>query len=648
MRASMPEVTSIDIVVPFYNGVRHVRPLLGSLDQHWDERQTVWLVNDGSDATQRDLVVEAIKAHAHSSSIHLIDNDTNLGFLQTANKGISAGSGEVVVLLNSDTLVTEGWLDGLLAALFSSEDVGIVCPLSSHANFTRFPIPDGTNYRDVAKAVRSHSSREYPQIGIASGFCFAARRSLFEELEAFDSIYGRGYYEEADFCMRAMERGWRVVAADDTFVFHQGWGTFGASGRNQWMDRNRELFERRWGRNHDYWKRRFIEDAPFRELEQRVKAELKKRSGTTSPLLSSMSGPTWEANIDWDRLDVLQGVPAGVESVLFVLPGIGAYGGVISVMQIVNRLILRGINANVATYGPIDLEHFRETLYFRPHRGNSLSDLAANLPRYDLVVATRWDTVFDSLLLCNSWGSGILAFVQDYEPDFYPLESKERSFAELALRLVEQKVVKTRWLADKLADYGGRTTVIPLGLDLDVFYRQSGAPPSPPRIISAARPGVEYRNLEGTVEIMELLRRERSEVIPTFYGKPFDVPKGFEHLGTLDQQGVADAIRQSSVLVDASLFQGFGRPGLEAMACGVPSVLTNRGGINEYARDGENCLQADPYDAHAFVEAVLRLLDDEELRETVIEGGVETASRFSAEAEADRWFELITDPKEPT
>ena len=141
---------------------------------------------------------------------------------------------------------------------------------------------------------------------------------------------------------------------------------------------------------------------------------------------------------------------------------------------------------------------------------------------------------------------------------------------------------------------------------------------------------------------MNALCETRDDVLPTFYGRSFevDLPR-YEHLGPLSQEGVAKNVRRSALLLDASLFQGFGRPGLEAMACGTPGVLTDQGGINEYARDGLNCIQFDPTDVQAGVDAANLLLDDRLMRESVIQAGLRTAAHYDSELEADRTFELF-------
>jgi glycosyltransferase involved in cell wall biosynthesis len=98
------------------------------------------------------------------------------------------------------------------------------------------------------------------------------------------------------------------------------------------------------------------------------------------------------------------------------------------------------------------------------------------------------------------------------------------------------------------------------------------------------------------------------------------------------------------VFLDGSEFQGFGRCALEAMACGAACVLTDLGGVLEYARHEDNALLAPPGQAESMAAAILRLLDDSLLRQRLIASGLSTAARYCHRREARdtlAWIEGI-------
>lgn len=678
-----------DIVIPFFNGLHHLRQCLRSVALFTEGAYRLYLVDDCSDAYVEGAVRNIARAFFTGGQVTILRNHANRGFLGSANRGLRQGNSDAVVLLNSDTVVTPGWLQKMSRHLQQSAEVGIVCPLSNHANFTRIEFVSGATFMGMSQLVETGSQAVAPDIGIASGFCFLIRRSVVNRLGAFDPAFGRGYYEEADLCLRAAEVGYRTVAAADTFVYHHGWGSFGVEGRNAQMRTNQRVFEQRWGRAHQYLKEAFIRTRPFEDLEMRVRAQLRRESAGGDPTRSGLSGPGlisafrrlapsssgyyWFRGLKrpdlrrrpWRPSDrtgygcyragrwlglakAVEAKSAGranstVLRILYILPGIGPYGGVISVIQLVNRLLLRGLDAQVATYGDVDPNVYDEQMFFRPWSFRTRhAMLTGGLPRYDLIVATRWDTVFDAMILARQWRSKVVSFVQDYEPGTLVDGSEEQMSARLSLRMVSQKIVKSDWLARELAETGGEVHRIPIGLNLDVFYPGYGRSLVPRRVVIFSRPGVPHRNLAGALAILEALEAAGVPFEAVFIGRTFPAPS-FRHrqLGILSQSEVARALREATALLDASLFQGLGRPGLEAMACGVVPVLTKVGGINEYAVHEGNCLQFDPTKAEDGRRALERVLTDGELRQRLRNGGLETVRRYGAEREADSHVELL-------
>ena len=85
--------------------------------------------------------------------------------------------------------------------------------------------------------------------------------------------------------------------------------------------------------------------------------------------------------------------------------------------------------------------------------------------------------------------------------------------------------------------------------------------------------------------------------------------------------------RLSSGLVFPSLFEGFGMPVLEAMACGCPVMCSNTTSLPEVA--GDAALTVDPYDHEGLADAVYSSLHDSELRNELIRRGINQAARFS-------------------
>jgi glycosyltransferase involved in cell wall biosynthesis len=270
-------------------------------------------------------------------------------------------------------------------------------------------------------------------------------------------------------------------------------------------------------------------------------------------------------------------------------------------------------------------------------------------PESDIVLATWWVTSHRYMReLRRRYDFVAGYYIQDYETLFYPEHEVEaRHDAVLSYRWADHHVYASQWIADHVGpEAAAKSVVIPLDVDLDVFYPRGNRTEGRPRVVSVAAPGVERRRrgFPETAEAFRLIHEARPDVELVFFGADAsempELPFPYTNMGRLyDQNRVADLVSSADVLVDASLWQGFGRPGLEAMACGTVPVLTGVGGLFEYAREGENCLLTPSGDAAAVAASALRLLEDRDLYDRLASDGVRTAQGFSHKLIAARHLE---------
>jgi len=693
--------SGVDVVVPVHNSLHHARRCLESVVRASDVPYHLYVVDDGSDSHTAEQLREMQRRHGEH--LTLLRNREPIGYLKSINQGIAEGHQPQVVLLNSDVVVAPKWLSRLLYPFEGDPSVGVINPVSNWANWTRIPFPPGATLRSGADFVWEAGVGHYADIYNASAFCFAVRRSLFDEIGLFDEAYSPGYWEETDFCMKALARGYRVVVNLRSFVYHFGWGSFQSEGRNEWLERNRQLFLERWGESFLELDQRWRVEKVLAPLERCIGARTRQMehgrggfsglahrvrtfglgcalgaSGKRMKELLTQSGIATDPGAcftrAWDRAITYPetGNPVKDERrwqdkskrlielaskprchrpgasrrplrVMYLLPAVKLYGGIISVLQVVNSLTLRGEEANIVTYGEMDADMLRGfPLYVSPYRFPSRAVMFENFPECDILVATRWDTVYDALALQRTRPHMRLAyFVQDFEPDFYPPGSSLSRRAELTYHLIPNQIVKTEWLMRKLARFDAAITKIPIGLDLDVFYdREEEARSERIRLLAMARPTSKYRNYQGVLKIFAALHRRRPDLELCLYGANLNVaslPFPCQSHGPLYRMvDVAGLLNTCTILLDCSTFQGFGRPGLEAMATGTAAVLTRNGGITEYAKHRLNCLLADPLDIEENIERIVELVEDEGLRNSLVARGRETARRYDLRLEGER------------
>ena len=109
----------------------------------------------------------------------------------------------------------------------------------------------------------------------------------------------------------------------------------------------------------------------------------------------------------------------------------------------------------------------------------------------------------------------------------------------------------------------------------------------------------------------------------------------FTDMGIIyNQNHLAELYSSADIFIDSSEFQGFGRTALESMACGTACVLTNIGGVTEYAINEKNSLLVSPNKPIDIANAVVRLVNEPELYSKIVDGGKKTVQKFSHKIEA--------------
>ena len=108
--------------------------------------------------------------------------------------------------------------------------------------------------------------------------------------------------------------------------------------------------------------------------------------------------------------------------------------------------------------------------------------------------------------------------------------------------------------------------------------------------------------------------------------------------GSMDEDRLIPLYNAADVLVLPSLYEGFGLPPLEAMACGTPVICSDRASIPEVV--GKAGILVDPMDVHAISEAMERVFKDAGLRERMREDGLKRAALFPWKKTAERTLEL--------
>ncbi|WP_406871243.1 glycosyltransferase (plasmid) [Thioclava sp. 'Guangxiensis'] len=254
------EAAWITIVLPVYNAFDLLQDCLARILRHTDTGWHLVLIEDCSPDPAIRPFLRDWAADQGAERVTLLENDTNLGFIGSVNRGFAAAleRGDPVVLLNSDALVPEGWARRLIAPL-ADPDVASVTPMCNDAEILNTPVicrrevfPEGQE-AGIATAIDRAARTCLAQAPAAAlptgvGFCMAIAPAWLARVPAFDTVFGRGYGEEVDWCRKTMAQGGRHLGLPGLFVEHRGGESFGSEEKRRLIAANGQRITERYPR----------------------------------------------------------------------------------------------------------------------------------------------------------------------------------------------------------------------------------------------------------------------------------------------------------------------------------------------------------------------------------------------------------------
>ncbi len=240
------------VIVLTWNALGYTRQCAESLLAHTDERHELIFVDNGSRQDTLDYLADLERDHRQ---VKVIRNGCNLGFAAGNNVGLAAATGEYLCLLNSDTVVTTGWLDRLMRPLEADARLGIVGPVTnSITGAQKLPAvayDENTlvGLTDFAATVATEKQGQTSPSLWVVGFCLVVRRELMLRIGGLDEEYGLGNFEDTDFCLRGMLAGYQLAVTQDCFIHHFGSRSFVANELDygKMLDEKFEIFRAKWG-----------------------------------------------------------------------------------------------------------------------------------------------------------------------------------------------------------------------------------------------------------------------------------------------------------------------------------------------------------------------------------------------------------------
>ena len=214
----------VSIVVLIWNNLEVSLKCIQSILTMTRHPYELILVDNGSDKPIEKILKKMLRKNKH---IKLIRNDCNQGFPQGCNDGMKQATGEHILLLNNDTLLTPFWLTRMVAS-FTFQDTGIVGPMSiniagfQNINCKEIPYNDSRELCDFSNQFALQNLGIFPSVELITGFAMLIRKELWKKIGGMDPVFGFGNCEDADYCARAKRAGFVINLCNDIFIHHIG------------------------------------------------------------------------------------------------------------------------------------------------------------------------------------------------------------------------------------------------------------------------------------------------------------------------------------------------------------------------------------------------------------------------------------------
>lgn len=342
------------------------------------------------------------------------------------------------------------------------------------------------------------------------------------------------------------------------------------------------------------------------------------------------------------------GQPIGPDDVVstntinwFIPPFGPSAGGHMTIFRTISGLEKRGFECRIILVGdvgdrtPSDVKYSIDEFFVRLKAEVFIG--RHNAPKSHISMATSWHTAYDVRDFQGTRYRGY--FVQDFEPHFYPVGS-ESVFAEQTYRFGFFGITAGDWLAKILADeYGMATRPFGFSYDRHIYYptnhKESYVNKSK-KVFFYARPVTPRRGFEFGLLVMKELTKRLPDVQVVFAGwdiSNYSIPFHHHNAGSVSPSDLAVLFNECDAALILSLTNLSLMP-LELMACETP-LVSNRGNNTEWLLNESNCVLAD-MSVESMADALQEVLEKNELRANIIEGGRKTIANTDWDREAGR------------
>jgi len=271
-----------------------------------------------------------------------------------------------------------------------------------------------------------------------------------------------------------------------------------------------------------------------------------------------------------------------------------------------------------------------------------------------------WEFNKADVLIVTFWPTAYLSFLLKAKRKIYLVSGWEANFhrfflpsflAKFSLKLpFDEFFTISIFLKKKLKQLNKKKEIflVPYFIETDIFCffkNKFEKKRKKIRVLSVVSNYNYAKNMPGLVKVVKFLKERKpcfSFTLISFekdvYDQCFD-----QFISNPSLRNLAKQYQKADLFLNTSLIEGFFLPGLEAMACGCPVVMTNSGGVEEYAKDNYNCLLGKSADEIIKKRLVEKIIDNQELQKRLVANGLKTARQFSKQEAIKKFKKLLNE-----
>jgi GT2 family glycosyltransferase/glycosyltransferase involved in cell wall biosynthesis len=488
----------VDIIIPVHNGLHVLKKCINSVLKHTNYPFNLIVVDDASDSITSDWLENDVETWVtdYLDRCEVVSNKKNRGFAATCNRGADRGTSPYIVFLNSDVIVTPGWLTKLVRAAEADPRNAIVNPATNNTAMVNIPLRDGMSYLQMNQMLETRTP-SYPEI-MPTGFCFFFKRSVWDQLGGLDEGFV-SYGEESDFWMRTLKcidrdtgefPQYRAVMADDSYVFHERGSSFSVKDPDEWMGERKKGNSRFHLLHPDYRRIWYRDDATEKRLDS----------------LRKMDITNFKASIKDDAK----------YNIAWLVYSTVACGGMKFISDIVNELQERGVNAQIVQIKrdpklamPPPLGELRSAPIYFDNKQDCIDNFTSKVFDNGIIVSATGE-LGDAALVIERENENIQALnhLQSWDIGQTNDETTKNTLKDIYQRF-SKTITNANWLTEALrgVEVKGEIETVQPGVDTDIFYPRAKAYDDRPTVMLVLNPMYPFKGADRGAQVAVALEK---------------------------------------------------------------------------------------------------------------------------------------------